>query len=156
MRKIKKDLNWFGMSRAQLVNEVGLLRDDELDRLPVGAVCLTREGSILACNEVQANFIGSRRRELIGRNFFDEVVHSARVPGFHGRFLTGALSGTLDLTFPFTFRLLTGWKRALVRMVSDSDTGLVWLFIEPAVDRFDSLRRPCSREVTERQERLAS
>lgn len=153
--KTKNRLKWFAIPSQELVREIALLKDEELDSLPFGSVCLARDGLILAYSDGRTGFSGLSRPDVLGRDFFHAIAPSARTPEFYGRFQSGALQGNLDITFPFTFRFPVGWRAAKVRMVSDPGTGLVWILLEPRA-QIGSFHAPVRCSTTGRLERKAS
>lgn len=155
VKKTAKEVRWFTAPAAEVVREVSLLRDQELDRLQLGVICLTRDGLVLAYNETQSRLSQYDSSEAIGRDFFEAVAPCTRNQEFHGRFRSGAPRAVLDETFPFTFRFPTGWRSTRVRLVSDKDTGLTWVLVEPR-GRIGSYRTTSPCNSTGSSERKAS
>jgi photoactive yellow protein len=66
--------------------DVNMLSEVALDRLPYGLITVDAEGKVLFYNEWQARFAGLPRYLVLGRNFFGEVAPCTRAAVFEGRF----------------------------------------------------------------------
>jgi photoactive yellow protein len=127
----KRGYTWFDVSLSELFRELGAMRATDFDRLPFGAIKLTREGKVVEYNEAEAVFARRIPSEVIGRNFFHDIAPCTRVQEFYGRFVEQAWRGQIDQTFDFTFRFPHGWRQARIRMVSDSSQPYVYVFVNP-------------------------
>lgn len=84
-------------------NVLARMNPAEIDRLPVGAVQLDREGKILFFNQAEGEIVGRRPEEVLGRNFFDEVAPCTKTSRFHGEFLKIVADGTYRAEFEYAF-----------------------------------------------------
>ena len=103
----------------------------ELDRLEAGVIALDATGRVLAYNEAAASLSGLAAAAVLGRDYFREVVPSARVPGFYGRFASGVGRGDLNERFEFVFGRLPQPLRAQIELTQSAQAGRYWLVIEP-------------------------
>lgn len=110
--------------------EIEELTNDELDKLPFGAIQLDTEGNILRFNEYEANLSNRRAPEAIGKNFFNEVAPCTRVQQFHGRFLDAIENKTLQVEFPFHFQFEQMLRTVTVSLYYSVATDTVWVFVQ--------------------------
>ncbi|MCK9898096.1 PAS domain-containing protein, partial [Frankia sp. AgB32] len=69
---------------------------------------------VLACNRAAGSLCGFAPESVVGRNFFRDLMPSARVPGFYGRFL-GTQRGSVGAqTFEVVFGRLPAPLRARI------------------------------------------
>lgn len=117
--------------RTELIQLADTLTEEELDALPVGAIQLDREGTILRYNETEASLARQSRIDVVGKNFFHEVAVCTRVAEFHGRFVEGVEKGELDVTFGYRFRFPDDRvKDVTITMLYRPESDSVWLFVE--------------------------
>ena len=102
----------------------------ERDAVEVGLLALDATGTVLACNRAAAALCGSAAEAMIGRNFFRELVPSARVPGFYGRFLATRRGSLGAQNFEFVFGRLPAPLRARIDLWPGAD-GRTWLVVSP-------------------------
>jgi photoactive yellow protein len=115
-----------------LVSEVGLMTAEELDALPFGAIQLDSSAKILAYNRTEERISGRAAKEVIGKNFFQDVAPCTRVKRFYGAFVAGVERGDLNEVFDFTFRFPGGAREVRIRMIrSTTPTPAVWIFVTP-------------------------
>ncbi|WP_232630994.1 histidine kinase dimerization/phosphoacceptor domain -containing protein [Methylobacterium sp. Leaf118] len=79
------------------------LTSAERDGLGFGLLCLDPVGTVLACNPAAAALCGLSAEAMAGRNFFRDLVPSAGVPSFYGRFLASVRRGGSGPSFEFVF-----------------------------------------------------
>ena len=130
-KSAKQGYTWFDIPVPELFRELGAMRVNDFDRLPFGAIKLTREGKVVDYNEAEAVFARRNPTDVIGCNFFRDIAPCTRVQEFYGFFVEQAWRGQLDHTFDFTFRFPHGWRQARIRMVSDPMQPYVYLFVNP-------------------------
>jgi photoactive yellow protein len=115
-----------------IAGEVGRMSAEELDALPFGAIQLDANGFVLAYNKTEERISGRAAREVVGKNFFQEVAPCTRVKRFFGAFQTGVDRGDLNEVFDFTFRFPAGTREVRIRMIySGAPRPAVWLFVTP-------------------------
>lgn len=84
-------------------NVLASLSSDQIDDLAFGAIQLDATGKVLAYSKRESEITGRDPKDVIGRNFFQEVAPCTRRPEFHGKFLEGVKSGKLSVIFDYTF-----------------------------------------------------
>lgn len=62
------------------------MSDAEVDSLPIGAIKVTTDGTIIFYNETESKLSGRKAKRVIGKNFFRDVAPCTNMPGFFGRF----------------------------------------------------------------------
>ena len=75
----------------------------ERDASGFGLLALDPAGTVLDCNRSAAALTGFPAEAMIGRNYFRDLVPSAGVPGFYGRFLGALRRGGPAQSFEFVF-----------------------------------------------------
>ena len=115
----------FTLERAEVLTE------DELDLLPVGMIQLNRDGTVLKYNQAESHLARCDKQDVLGKNFFDEVAPCTKVRGFHGRFLQGVASRSLNTVFPYEFKFRDGRrKEVVVSMFYSASTETVWVQVQ--------------------------
>lgn len=110
--------------------DLDALTADQRDAVEAGLLALDAAGTVLACNRAAAALCGFAAEAMIGRNYFRELVPSARVPGFYGRFLATQRGGTGAQQFEFVFGRLPAPLRARIDL-RPAAGGRVWLVVSP-------------------------
>lgn len=109
--------------------DLDALSATERDALEIGVIGLDAAGTILDYNEAASALSGLSAEAVTGRSFFADVLPSARVPAFYGRFVAGVRRGDLDESFEFVFGCQPQPLRARVRLSRGRER--YWLLIEP-------------------------
>jgi photoactive yellow protein len=107
------------------------LTEQELDRLPVGAIRVDADGRILFYSRAEAEITGREPQQVLGRNFFRDVAPCTAVPEFYGRFRRGVLSGMLHTAFDFTFDFDMQPVRVRIFMRNAETKGEYWILVQP-------------------------
>ena len=111
--------------------DLDVLSAEELNSLDCGVIALDPAGRVQQFNEAAAALSGRSADAAIGCHFFRDVVPSANVPGFHGRFLSGVRRGRLDERFEFVFGRRPQPLRARIGMRQSRQSERWWLTVEP-------------------------
>ncbi|MGX5776850.1 histidine kinase dimerization/phosphoacceptor domain -containing protein [Methylorubrum zatmanii] len=104
------------------------LSPEERNELGVGLLALDGTGLVLDCNRVAETLCGLPSEAMVGRNFFSELVPSANVPSFYGRFLASVRGGLSDHSFEFVFGRIPAPLRARIGLRAAA-AGHLWLTI---------------------------
>src|SRR3981081_4117236 len=88
---------------SKITREIDGLHDDDLDRLPFGAIQLDTNGTILKYNMYEAGMAGLDRGSVLGKNFFEDVAPCTAVQEFYGRFQRGISMRVLHEKFRYHF-----------------------------------------------------
>jgi photoactive yellow protein len=119
------------MTTPDLMKWVDVLDERDLDRLPLGMIQLAPDGMVLKYNRVEAELAGMDRRDVLGRNFFDEVAPCTKVQAFHGRFLDGVERRDLQAVFDYEFRFRDGRRKdVVITMFYSRTTDSVWVAVQ--------------------------
>lgn len=84
-------------------NVLARLSDEEIDQLAFGAIKIDRTGKVLLFNAAEGELSGADPKEVIGKNFFEDVAPCTKTADFYGRFLEGAGNGDLSTLFEYRF-----------------------------------------------------
>lgn len=112
-----------GIERIQQMGE------DDLDRLPFGAIRLDRDGKILSYNTAEARLTGRRPDQVVGKSFFEEVAPCTNVREFAGRYREGVERGSLHVIFPYRFDFKMEPRDVTVTLFYSSQTQSGWVFV---------------------------
>lgn len=118
-------------ARAEMIQLLDTLTQDELDELPVGVIQLDRDGTVLQYNETESSLARFSRADVVGRNFFREIAPCTAVRDFQGRFEQGVEAESLDTTFGYRFRFPDDrTKDVTITMSYRPHTEVVWVVVE--------------------------
>ncbi len=126
-------------------HDLDTLAPDELERLDAGVIGLDGAGSIVAFSEGASALLKLPRDAVLGRDYFQDVMPGTNVPGFRGRFLSGARRGQLDERFEYVFGRLPQPLRAEVRMHHGRFDGSPVTWLE--IDALETIGFGSSREA---------
>lgn len=95
------------------------LTAEEIDALPFGYIALAPDGTIRKYNRYEADLSRRDPREVLGRNFFQEVAPCTQVREFEGRFadFVADPDGEPTLSFDFAFRFRHGTRKVRIGFV---------------------------------------
>ena len=113
---------------------IDTMSEEELDKLPFGAIRLDRNGTILSYNRAEANLTGRDPRRVVGRNFFTEVAPCTNVQEFAGRFREGVEKGDMHIIFPFRFDFQMAPRDVTVTLFYSQNTDSAWVFVRATPD----------------------
>jgi photoactive yellow protein len=118
-------------ARAQMIQLLDTLTQEELDELPVGVIQLDRDGTVLQYNETESSLARFSRADVLGRSFFQEIAPCTAVRDFQGRFEEGVARGDLDATFNYRFRFADDRvKDVTITLSYRPHAGVVWVVVE--------------------------
>ncbi len=127
-------------TEALLINSINLtnrrvladdLPEDQLDRLPFGAIQLDTDGRVLKYNSYESRLAGVQKSNALGKNFFTEVAPCTNVKDFYGRFKAGVEKQTLHEKFRYHFAFKTNPVDVTVTLFYSDITRSVWVFVRP-------------------------
>lgn len=116
------------IDRAE-IERIESMGERELDQLPLGAIRLDRDGTILAYNQTEADLAGRKKENVIGRNFFTEVAPCTNVQEFAGKFRSGVETGNLHTVFPYIFDFEMEPRNVWVTLFYSNVTDTAWVFV---------------------------
>lgn len=110
--------------------DLDALSPEQRDEFGAGILALDPVGRVLTCNRAAGALCGLSPDAMIGRNFFRDLVPSAHVPGFYGRFLGSQRRALTDQAFEFVFGRVPAPLRARIGLRAGAN-GCTWLTISP-------------------------
>ncbi len=105
--------------------------EEELDRLPFGAIQLDTTGKILKYNNYESRLAGEEKNTAVGKNFFTEVAPCTNVKEFYGRFKAGVEKKDLHEKFRYHFSFKKNPVDVTVTLFYSDVTKSVWVFVRP-------------------------
>lgn len=118
--------NLIGRAEIERIERLG---ENDLDRLPIGAIRLDREGTILSYNRTEAELAGRKKESVLGKNFFTEVAPCTNVQEFAGKFREGVRTGSLHMVFPYIFDYQMEPRNVWVTLFYSNETDTAWVFV---------------------------
>jgi photoactive yellow protein len=112
----------------ELARAVERLGEEQINRLPFGAIRLDAAGTITFYSEAERRLSGSGGRQRLGRHLFAEIAPCMDNDAFRGRIERARERGTLDLEFTHIGDFADLDRELTVRVQSASDGGL-WIFL---------------------------
>jgi len=106
----------------------------ELDALPIGAIRLDEQGTILNFNAHEADLTGRDPKRVIGKNFFTEVAPCTNVKEFAGRYRNGVANGALHVIFPYRFDFEMAPRDVTVTLFYSPRAKSGWVFVRESHD----------------------
>jgi photoactive yellow protein len=116
------------IGRAEIERIQGLGEKD-LDRLPIGAIRLDKEGRILSYNQTEADLAGRKKEAVLGKSFFTDVAPCTNVQEFAGKFREGVQKGSLHTVFPYIFDFQMDPRNVWVTLFYSNETDTAWVFV---------------------------
>jgi photoactive yellow protein len=113
------------------------LSAEEFDYLPFGVIRLSSEGVILAYNQAESALSSNKPKEVIGKNFFDQVAPCTKVSRFFGEYLrlkSAQASGRKE--FSFVFRFPAGAILTRIILLYEAETQNTLILVRPLVCEF--------------------
>lgn len=90
-------------SMDDIENVLARMDAAEMNRLPIGAVQLDKNGKVIFFNQAEGDIVGRSPEEVIGKNFFDEVAPCTKTSRFYGEFLKIVADGKHRAQFDYAF-----------------------------------------------------
>ncbi len=118
-------------TRSTLFTTIDYLREEELDRLPHGAIQLDANGTVLQFNLFESQLANLDKKNAVGKNFFKQVAPCTEVKEFYGRFEKGVAAKKLHEKFRYHFAFKQNPRDVLVTLFYSHTTNTVWVFIDP-------------------------
>jgi photoactive yellow protein len=116
------------IDRAE-IERIERMGERELDQLPLGAIRLDRNGTILAYNQTEADLAGRKKENVLGKNFFTDVAPCTNVQEFAGKFREGVQTGKLHTVFPYIFDFEMDPRNVWVTLFYSNVTETAWVFV---------------------------
>jgi len=112
------------------------MSEGELEALDVGVLGLQDDGTVETLNEAALRLPGLRtiddRADILGQNFFHDLVPSTNNALFAGRVRAGRRRGELDARFPYTFARGDAAPASFaVHLYRAPESPTTWLLVRP-------------------------
>lgn len=118
-----------GQLDLRQIESIDRMNGTELDELPMGAIRLDKNGTILSFNKREASLTGRDPGKVIGKNFFTQVAPCTNVKGFAGRFREGVAKGDMHVVFPYKFDFEMAPRDVSVTLFYAKQTDSAWVFV---------------------------
>ncbi len=115
---------------VDIQNKLARMNDREIDQLAFGAIQLDKQGNILFYNMAEGELTGRDPKEMIGKNFFNEVAPCTKSPGFYGKFREGVDKGDLSTMFEYEFDYKMKPTKVKVHMKKAIADDTYWILVK--------------------------
>lgn len=113
------------------VDQLSALNSSSADSYPIGIVKLDDQGNIQLYNKYNTDkFLQYTQADVLGKNYFTDVVPCANNFLFKGRFQRGVDTNELDTEFDYTFTYKIAPTKVTIRLYRDPITKSNWVFIK--------------------------
>jgi photoactive yellow protein len=116
--------------QENLANVLSGMKAEDIDKLAFGAVQVDMKGAILMYNAAEGDITGRDPKQVIGKNFFDDVAPCTKSPEFYGKFTAGEGDPNFSTVFEYTFDYNMQPTKVKVHMKKGFDGNSVWIFIK--------------------------
>jgi photoactive yellow protein len=116
--------------QENLANVLANMTAGDIDGLAFGAVQTDLAGTILMYNSAEGDITGRNPKEVIGKNFFDDVAPCTKSPEFFGKFQMAENDPTFSAMFEYTFDYQMTPTKVKVHMKKGFDGKSIWVFIK--------------------------
>ena len=113
-----------------LANVLATMNPEEIDGLAFGAVQMDLTGKILMYNSAEGDITGRTPKDVIGKNFFDDVAPCTKSPEFYGKFEMSKDDPKFSAMFEYVFDYQMTPTKVKVHMKRGFDGNSVWIFIK--------------------------
>jgi photoactive yellow protein len=107
------------------------LSEEELERLPFGAIQLDTTGRILRFNGFESKISGVAKDQAVGKMFFTEVAPCTNVKEFYGRFKEGVARKRLHEKFRYHYSFKRNPIDVTITLFYSDLTQSIWVFVRP-------------------------
>lgn len=118
----------FGQENIE--NVLASLSQQQIDQLSFGAIQVDHTGKILMYNATEGEITGRNPKEMIGKNFFEEVAPCTKRPEFYGRFKDGVAKKELNVLFEYEFDYKMNPIKVKVHMKKSLIDDTYWIFVK--------------------------
>ena len=115
---------------ADIENKLAKMNEQDIDQLAFGAIELDANGVILKYNMQEGSITGRTPKDVIGKNFFEEVAPCTKTPKFHGAFRDGVKANNLSAMFEYEFDYKMTPTKVKVHMKKALTGNTYWVFVK--------------------------
>lgn len=123
-------LNLVSFGATDIGNTISHMSDKEIDTLAFGAIELDTKGNIIRYNVAEGSITGRNPKDVMGKNFFDEVAPCTKTAAFYGEFQKGVKAGDLNTMFEYNFDYQMQPTRVRVHMKKSIGRDTYWVFVK--------------------------
>ncbi len=113
-------------------NTLSKMSDLQIDKLAFGAIQVDRNGKIMTYNMAEGEITGRNPKEVIGKNFFNEVAPCTNTKEFYGKFAEGVKKGDLSTMFEYEFDYKMKPVKVKVHMKKAIVGDTYWILVKRA------------------------
>lgn len=117
---------------AELFGLLGNLSRSDADSCDFGVVKVDDSGVIKLYNRYESELAGVAPSTAEGKNFFTQVAPCTNNGLFFGSFKKGVASGSLNVTFPYTFTFKMRPTNVKIHLYRDQASKTNWVFVAKA------------------------
>ena len=107
------------------------LTEQELEKLPFGAIQLDTTGRILRFNGFESQISGVSKEQAVGKLFFTEIAPCTNVKEFYGRFRDGVARKRLHEKFRYHYSFKRNPMDVTITLFYSDLTQSIWVFVRP-------------------------
>ena len=107
------------------------LTEQELEKLPFGAIQLDTNGRIQRFNGYESQISGVSKEQAIGKLFFTEIAPCTNVKEFYGRFKEGVARKRLHEKFRYHYSFKHNPMDVTITLFYSDLTQSIWVFVRP-------------------------
>ena len=107
------------------------LTEQELEKLPFGAIQLDTTGRILRFNGFESQISGVLKEQAVGKLFFTEIAPCTNVKEFYGRFRDGVARKRLHEKFRYHYSFKRNPMDVTITLFYSDLTQSIWVFVRP-------------------------
>ena len=111
-------------------NVLAQLDNSQIDALAFGAIQLDRDGKVLAFSRTESEMTNRDPKDVIGKDFFNEVAPCTRRPEFYGAFQKGVEEGKLSTVFDYVFDYKMNPTKVRVHMKKAMVGDSYWVLVK--------------------------
>jgi photoactive yellow protein len=123
-------MEMISFAQDDIENQVSKMSTSELNNMNFGAIKLDKSGKVLQYNAAEGEITGRDPKEVVGKNFFDEVAPCTKTDDFYGKFKEGVASGKLNVLFEYEFDYKMSPTRVKVHMKNALVGDDIWVFVK--------------------------
>lgn len=121
---------WVSFEQDDIENALAKLDGKQIDELAFGAIQLDANGTVLSYSRKESEITNRDPKDVIGKNFFDDVAPCTRRPEFYGRFKEGVKEGKLSAIFDYTFDYKMNPTKVRVHMKKALVGDSYWILVK--------------------------
>ena len=121
---------WITFGQDNVENVLAGLSPDEIDNLTFGAIQLDATGKVLSFNAVESSITGLAPKDVIGRNFFNDVAPCCNKPAFRGVFNEGVRTGNLNIIFDYVFDYRMNPTMVTIHLKASKTDDTYWVLVK--------------------------